>query len=463
MSLLLSNSVAVTLNLLQFQQRIATQPYRNSATWNLLQNVTGRTLKIHRADRAGEYCSGPFDTELVDSGIIRQQTIRDTPEQNRVAKRLNRTLEESVQATLRETKLSSAGEKLILVGYSDTSKGYRLWNPVTDEILERYDVTVDESHHYDPADWPPSPVHGNRSPDLVDLDIPLDADKDDIYVVDRITDHRYDPHATDSDTTDLANSFALSTSVPDGTPRVSTDPQLFKKPSRALTARNGTMPCIKNWPLPNVMVSSDWFRNPLTSVQYAANGPTKQSFTQTGYLQRPGIDFEDTWSPVIAFTALRFLLAIAARHVYSRALPSAAPALCPPPCPRFVFRRAVLRRAAAIRQPFAAAAPPGGPRPQAALRCAAPSGSFRLAITPPLSVARAAPAPPGCPPPPRPPQRRPIRQLPPYRRARDKCPPPAAAPFPRRDPAAAFVFELVPAHRAFVFIRSIAFAVDDSR
>ncbi|KAG5459893.1 MAG: hypothetical protein BJ554DRAFT_8131, partial [Olpidium bornovanus] len=207
----------------------------------------------------GEHCSGCYDTELVDSGIVRQQTICDTPEQNRVAERLNRTLEERVRATLvatrlpsrlwaeiwlatvkiynhsphsginfklpiveidpahhshpdvsrfrilgstcyshlprdqRKTKLSPAGEKLILVGYSDTSKGYKLWNPVTDEILERYNVTVDESHQYDPADWPTSPVPGDRSPDLADPDIPLDADKDDIYIVDRITDHCYDP------------------------------------------------------------------------------------------------------------------------------------------------------------------------------------------------------------------------------------------------------------------------------
>ncbi|KAG5457294.1 MAG: hypothetical protein BJ554DRAFT_2735, partial [Olpidium bornovanus] len=78
-----------------------------------------------------------------------------------------------------------------------------------------------------------------------------------------------------------------------------------------------------------------------------------------------------------------------------------------------------LRRVAAIWQPSAAAAPPGSPRHQAALRRDAPSGSFRLAVTPALSAHR-----------------------------------PLPHHFPGRDPAAAFVFELVLARPRFGF-RSI--------
>lgn len=41
----------------------------------------------------------------------------------------------------RSHKFSPVAEKLVLVGYSDSSKGYCLWNPVTNTVIERFDVT----------------------------------------------------------------------------------------------------------------------------------------------------------------------------------------------------------------------------------------------------------------------------------------------------------------------------------
>lgn len=46
------------------------------------------------------------------------------------------------------TKFQAKGHKVIFVGYSDTSKGWRFWNPSTDKITESSDVIFDEHNGY---------------------------------------------------------------------------------------------------------------------------------------------------------------------------------------------------------------------------------------------------------------------------------------------------------------------------
>ncbi|KAG5462117.1 MAG: hypothetical protein BJ554DRAFT_5586, partial [Olpidium bornovanus] len=54
-------------------------------------------------------------------------------------------------------KLAPTGEKLVLVGYSTTGKGYRLWNPATRKAIKRYVVTIDANTLYKAAD-PSTPL-----------------------------------------------------------------------------------------------------------------------------------------------------------------------------------------------------------------------------------------------------------------------------------------------------------------
>ena len=42
-------------------------------------------------------------------------------------------------------KVDSKSQKMIFVGYSSTSKAYRLWNPVKKEIVISRDVVFDEA------------------------------------------------------------------------------------------------------------------------------------------------------------------------------------------------------------------------------------------------------------------------------------------------------------------------------
>ena len=64
-----------------------------------------RKLKTLRSDNGGEYMSNEFEQYLEEEGIHHQNTIPKTPQQNGVAERMNRTLEESVRSMLSESGL----------------------------------------------------------------------------------------------------------------------------------------------------------------------------------------------------------------------------------------------------------------------------------------------------------------------------------------------------------------------
>jgi len=58
-----------------------------------------------RCDKGGEYMSTKFIDFTLDNGITRQYTVRARPQQNGVAERANRTIEEHVVAMLEESRL----------------------------------------------------------------------------------------------------------------------------------------------------------------------------------------------------------------------------------------------------------------------------------------------------------------------------------------------------------------------
>ncbi|KAH9723178.1 Integrase catalytic domain-containing protein [Citrus sinensis] len=59
-----------------------------------------------RLDNDGEYKNDPFLQICQDEGIVRHFTIRDTPQQNRVAKRMNQTILEKVRCMLSNAGLN---------------------------------------------------------------------------------------------------------------------------------------------------------------------------------------------------------------------------------------------------------------------------------------------------------------------------------------------------------------------
>src|SRR6202789_3814860 len=69
------------------------------------ENHLDAKIRCMRIDKGGEYMSNQFINYMLDHGITRQYTLRARPQQNGVAERANRTIEEHVAAMLAESRL----------------------------------------------------------------------------------------------------------------------------------------------------------------------------------------------------------------------------------------------------------------------------------------------------------------------------------------------------------------------
>ncbi|GJV25107.1 retrovirus-related pol polyprotein from transposon TNT 1-94 [Tanacetum coccineum] len=107
-----------------------------------------------RTDRGTEFLNKTLHAFFKEEGIEHQTSTPQTPEQNGVVERRNRTLVEAARTMLSTSKLSLDGENLdkmkekgdpcILVGYSTQSKGYRVYNKRTRLIVESIHLRFNE-------------------------------------------------------------------------------------------------------------------------------------------------------------------------------------------------------------------------------------------------------------------------------------------------------------------------------
>lgn len=173
----------------------------------LVENQTGKKLKKIRTDNGSEYINKQVSTFLRNNGIIHQRTVDYTPQQNGVSERANRSIVERARSMLEEAKLSKKywaeavntsvylknrcptravrgmtpeeawtdrkvdlsylkvfgcrafmhvpkqkrkkfdpkTKELLFVGYCETTKGYRLIDPVTHSLHKARDVVFFEN------------------------------------------------------------------------------------------------------------------------------------------------------------------------------------------------------------------------------------------------------------------------------------------------------------------------------
>ena len=84
-----------------FLLKIKDQTLERFKTWKILvENQTDKKVKVLRTDNGLEFCNREFDAYCNSQGILRHKTVRNTPQQNGVAERMNRTLLEKVRCLL---------------------------------------------------------------------------------------------------------------------------------------------------------------------------------------------------------------------------------------------------------------------------------------------------------------------------------------------------------------------------
>ena len=81
--------------------------------------MTGKKIKYLRTDNGGEYTSKQFEAFLKEKGIKHELTCPYTPQQNGVAERMNRTLQEIALAQLQHSGLPTEfwAESLMCANY----------------------------------------------------------------------------------------------------------------------------------------------------------------------------------------------------------------------------------------------------------------------------------------------------------------------------------------------------------
>ena len=85
------------------------QAFKCFKQWKLLvENQTGRHVKLLRTNNGLEYLSEEFNEFCKDNGIRRHKTVRLTPQQNGLAERMNRTILERVRCMLSNAKLANS-------------------------------------------------------------------------------------------------------------------------------------------------------------------------------------------------------------------------------------------------------------------------------------------------------------------------------------------------------------------
>nr|CAD1817932.1 unnamed protein product [Ananas comosus var. bracteatus] len=154
----------------------------------LVERESGNKIKILRSDRGGEYTSNEFKDYCNKEGIQQQFTTAYSPQQNEkplpksfwaeavacATYLINRSPTKSLKNMTPEEgwsgykpgvkhlkifgciayaqipkekrkKLDDRGEKCIFTGYSEHSKAYKLYNPITNKVIISKDVIFDEN------------------------------------------------------------------------------------------------------------------------------------------------------------------------------------------------------------------------------------------------------------------------------------------------------------------------------
>ncbi|KAG8473470.1 hypothetical protein CXB51_035763 [Gossypium anomalum] len=332
----------------------------------MIEKQTGKQIKYLRTDNGLEFCSDEFNRLCKSEGIMRHLTVRHTPQQNSVAERINRTIMEKVRSMFSDAnlpksfwaevastvcflinrspsvaiekktpqevwsgnpanysdlkifgcpayahvdngKLEPRSIKCVFLGYKAGVKGYKLWCLENRKVVISRDVVFDETAM------------------IPNLSLKDSSNKENQKQVE----HQINTESTPQDITKIENRVASSPqySIAKNRTRreikppkkyaeddlvayalnVAEDIDANQEPSNyseAVTQKSG---CKKT-------VRCKWVFKNKEGTPGVEEPRYKARLVAKGYIQIPGVDFTDVFSPVVKHSSIRALLGIVAMH-----------------------------------------------------------------------------------------------------------------------------------------------------
>ncbi|GKA06974.1 putative ribonuclease H-like domain-containing protein [Tanacetum coccineum] len=103
-----------------------------------IENLVDNTVKIIKSDNETEFKNKVMDDFCREKGTKREYSVARTPQQNGVAERRNRTLIEAARTIL--GKFNGKSDEGFFVGYSLSSKAFRVYNTRTRRVKENLHI-----------------------------------------------------------------------------------------------------------------------------------------------------------------------------------------------------------------------------------------------------------------------------------------------------------------------------------
>lgn len=342
----------------------------------LVENQYEKKIKILRTDNGGEYTSTEFEEYLQKEGIRHEKTVPKTPEQNGVAERKNRTLVEAVRSMLSDSKLSktfwaealstatyvrnrsptttlndmtpyealngrkanvnhlrtfgcvahvhipkderdkldSKSKRCVLLGYGSVTKGYRLYDFNAKKVLHSRDVIFDETLS---ISFEKESSNSDSSDKFVPYQIVHDEDEVETtepeVEIRRSTRNRKAPNRlgewVNSCVEELNEPLTVEEAL--GGPEAKKWRQAMQNEMDSIASNN--VWTLVNSPKDKKPINSKWiFKKKIGSDGSVCS--YKARLVAQGFSQKMGIDYDETFSPVVRFESVRTVLSLAAQH-----------------------------------------------------------------------------------------------------------------------------------------------------
>ncbi|KAI3723297.1 hypothetical protein L2E82_34775 [Cichorium intybus] len=298
---------------------------------NEVENQLGRKIKMLRSDRGGEYLSIEFLDYLKECGIVSQLTPPRTPQLNGVAERRNRTLLDMVRSMMGRASLpihfwgyalETAAHILNLVPTKKVAKTpHEMWTGKAPSLAHIKDSgsTIDLEEIQESSDDATLGETSNQHEEEVpvgptDVSLPLRRSG-------RVSmpPEFYGFHITSDGDTFVSDRTLINLDEPANYQEAVAGPESAKW-KEAMDSEIKSMYDNQVWNLVDNVpgrktVGCKWIFKKKTDMDGKVH-TFKARLVAKGFTQTPGIDYDETFSPVAKIKSIRIMLAIAAFHDY---------------------------------------------------------------------------------------------------------------------------------------------------